>query len=135
MNVIKKTAGRGNKHKRNKESVWERNMSPSFTSYGITNKCFHTSQLTASWLPWWGGVPIATAGGVVPWESQRRPLASDCLSVCLPVCLWISVQLCFFQSYSCACYVGVVPLISVKINRQEITLLNFYIITWYNKYN
>lgn len=48
-----------------------RDMPPSFKSYSMTNKLplFLPSShagLTASWLPWWGGLPIATGGGVVP---------------------------------------------------------------------
>lgn len=63
-----------------------RDTSPSFKSYSMTNKLplsfppLH-ARLTASLLPWWSGLPIATAGGVVPWDWQRRQLASDCLSV------------------------------------------------------
>lgn len=111
-------AGRERKEKRSsgarqrKEgSDWKRfsDMSPPFKSYSMTNKLplshppSHT-RLTANWLPWWGGLPIATGGGVVPWDWQWRQLASDCLSVCPSPCvrlgLWVhswsdrSVRLC-----------------------------------------
>lgn len=74
--------------------AWKRfrDMSPCFKSYSMTNKLplslppLHT-RLTASWLPWWGGLPIATGGGVVPWDWQWRQLASDCLSVCPSPCV------------------------------------------------
>lgn len=100
-------------------------MSPSFKCYSMTNKLplspppLH-ARLTASWLPWWGGLPIATGGGMVLWDWQWRQLASDCLSVfpspcvrlglrtarcpspqlkcsvrLLLVCLGVSVGLCF----------------------------------------
>lgn len=80
-------------------SDWKRfrDMSPSFKSYSMTNKLplsipLSHARLTASWLPWWGGLPIATGGGVVPWDWQWRQLASDCLSVrpspCVRLGLW-----------------------------------------------
>lgn len=75
-------------------SDWKRfrDMSPSFKSYSMTNKLPLSlppshARLTASWLPWWGELPIATGGGVVPWDWQWRQLASDCL-----VCLSVSVR-------------------------------------------
>ena len=75
-------------------SDWKRfrDMSPSFKSYSLTNKLLLSlppshARLTASWLPWWGGLPIAAGGGVVPWDWQWRQLASDCPSVCPSPCV------------------------------------------------
>lgn len=87
--------------KESEGSDWKRfrDMSPSFKSYSMTNKLPLSlppshARLTASWLPWWGGLPIATGGGVVPWDWQWRQLASDCPSVgpspCVKLGLWIA---------------------------------------------
>lgn len=90
----KKRKGHQEKDKERKGSKWKRyrDMSPSFKSYSMTNKLplslpHSHARLTASWLPWWGGLPIATGGGVVPWDWQWRQLASDCLSVCPSPCV------------------------------------------------
>lgn len=68
------------------------------------------ARLTASWLPWWGGLHIATGGGVVRWDWQWRQLASDCPSVCPSPCVRLGLG-----RASCLAFTDEVMLLSALV--------------------